>query len=100
MANLNTDLPEGDPDDSEETLLALPTGERRDCLVPPAAAGVRLDRHLAEVWPDLSRSRLQDLIREGHVSVAGRPVSKPRQALAAGDPVVVQIPAPTVADSP
>lgn len=97
MANLTTDLPEGDPDDPEEEL-ALPTGEQRDCLVPPAAAGVRLDRHLAEVWPDLSRSRLQDLIREGHVSVAGRPVSKPRQALAAGDSVVVRIPVPSVAD--
>jgi 23S rRNA pseudouridine1911/1915/1917 synthase len=35
--------------------------------VPAASAGERLDRVLAGAWPDLSRSRIQALIREGHV---------------------------------
>ena len=30
-------------------------------------SGSRLDRLLAEAWPDLSRSRIQDLMRQGHV---------------------------------
>jgi 23S rRNA pseudouridine1911/1915/1917 synthase len=37
-------------------------------------AGPRLDRYLAETWPDLSRSRLQHLIADGLVSVNSAPV--------------------------
>ena len=37
----------------------------------------RLDRLLAAIWPDLSRSRLQALIREGRVTIGGGAVSHP-----------------------
>jgi len=39
------------------------------------ADGLRLDVWLAQKLPDLSRSRIQSLIREGHVLVEGRTVS-------------------------
>ncbi|WP_375462111.1 RluA family pseudouridine synthase [uncultured Enterovirga sp.] len=44
----------------------------------------RLDRALAEAWPDLSRSRLQALIRDGHVTVNDAVVSNPAARSAAG----------------
>ncbi len=57
----------------------------------PEDLGQRLDKHLARKLPDLSRSRLQDLIRDGHVTLNGRP-AKASTALKAGDAVVLTIP--------
>ena len=54
-------------------------------------AGTRLDRWLSSQQPELSRSRVQALIREGHITVGGR-VVKPHQKLAAGMEVHVAIP--------
>ncbi|MDB5589735.1 MAG: rluA [Enterovirga sp.] len=44
----------------------------------------RLDRVLAEAWPDLSRSRLQALIREGCVALDGGVVLDPSLRMAGG----------------
>ncbi len=57
------------------------------------ADGERLDRFLAAACEDLSRSRLQDLISEGHAAVDGRPV-KPATRLKLGQSVTLSIPAP------
>ena len=59
--------------------------------VPPEHAGKRLDVWLARAFPDLSRSRLQALIGDGHVRVNGRQV-KPSQKAVAGTSVTVDIP--------
>lgn len=56
--------------------------------------GQRLDKHLTGRLPDLSRSRLQDLIRDGHVTLNTRP-AKASVSLKAGDAVSVIIPEPT-----
>ena len=42
------------------------------CAVTPEQAGQRLDRVLAVLMPDLSRSRLQELIGKGAVMLNGR----------------------------
>lgn len=60
--------------------------------------GQRLDRFLAEQAPDLSRSRLQALIREGAVTLNGAP-AKPKQALALGDRIILIIPEPSLAEA-
>jgi 23S rRNA pseudouridine1911/1915/1917 synthase len=52
----------------------------------------RLDRALARALPDLSRSRLQDLIRAGAVSVAGRAVADPSLKVAPGAEMRVAVP--------
>lgn len=52
----------------------------------------RLDSFLAERLDELSRSRIQDLIREQHILLNGQP-TKPRQAVHAGDRIEVSIPA-------
>jgi 23S rRNA pseudouridine1911/1915/1917 synthase len=54
--------------------------------IEPAQAGARLDQFLAAQVPALSRSRLQALIREGHITVNAAPV-KPGAKLRAGDAV-------------
>jgi len=43
-----------------------------DAVVPSSAAGQRLDQVLTELFPDFSRTRLQQWIRSGHVTVDGR----------------------------
>ena len=59
--------------------------------VPPDGAGQRLDVWLNTREPDLSRSRLQDLIRAGHVRLDGR-ASKPSHKLATGAVVTIEVP--------
>ncbi|HEY1084677.1 MAG TPA: RluA family pseudouridine synthase [Prosthecobacter sp.] len=53
--------------------------------------GTRLDKHLAGRLPDLSRSRLQDLIRDGHVTLNGK-ATKASVALKGGDSISLTIP--------
>jgi 23S rRNA pseudouridine1911/1915/1917 synthase len=55
--------------------------------------GVRLDRFLASVLPDRSRSQVQRLIKDGHIRVAGRE-SKPNQHVKAGQIVSIELPEP------
>ena len=54
----------------------------------------RIDRALARAWGDLSRSRLQALIREGCVAVGGVAVRDPGQKLAGGASVTLDLPPP------
>lgn len=48
--------------------------------VPPTAAGRRLDQVLAELFPEYSRSRLQQWVREGRARVDGR-IVRPKEKL-------------------
>jgi 23S rRNA pseudouridine955/2504/2580 synthase len=58
---------------------------------PEAAQGERLDRFLATAQTDLSRNRLQGLIREGRVRVNGAP-GRSSLRLRAGDAIEIEIP--------
>jgi 23S rRNA pseudouridine1911/1915/1917 synthase len=64
-----------------------------DLSVPAPGRGERLDRFLAAAQTDLSRSRLQGLIRAGRVSVNGR-AARSSHRLRDGDRVQVQVPEP------
>ncbi len=61
--------------------------------VPEDGAGERIDRFLASVIPNHSRSQLQRLIKEGSVRLGGQAI-KPNHAVRAGEEIVVSIPAP------
>ena len=63
-----------------------------ELTVPAAAAGHRLDRFLADALAHLSRSRVQALIRGGHVRLNHRPASKPAEALRTADVVAWEEP--------
>jgi 23S rRNA pseudouridine1911/1915/1917 synthase len=62
--------------------------------VPADSEGVRLDRFLVSVLPQQSRSQIQRLIRDGHVSVAGRG-AKANHPVRTGERIAVEIPPPT-----
>lgn len=74
---------------AEQQPLALEVAEQN--------AGDRLDRFLASVVPDLSRSYAQQLIGDGHARVNGK-AAKPSAALQAGDVVTVTLPLPQPTD--
>lgn len=63
--------------------------------VPASARGTRLDRYLAQALADtgLTRSRLQALIEEQHVTV-GKDLGKASQKLKGGESVRVNVPPP------
>lgn len=70
--------------------------------VPPATrtfhvaadeAGERLDRYLARLLPERSRSGIARLIEDGRVSVAGKVATKSGHPLKAGDAIAVDEPA-------
>ena len=62
--------------------------------IPDGAQLIRLDLFLSDIHEDLSRSRIQTLIRKGLVSVNGAP-AKPSYQLKAGDQVSVVVPTPS-----
>lgn len=64
--------------------------------VPPEARGERLDQHLSRTFPELSRSRIQALIDEGHVRVDGRPPKGSARARG-GELIEIDVPAPVPA---
>jgi 23S rRNA pseudouridine1911/1915/1917 synthase len=54
---------------------------------------IRLDKYVCQQLPELSRSRAQRLIADGHITVNGRP-AKPGLKLNTGDSIKVVIPPP------
>ncbi|TPL76630.1 RluA family pseudouridine synthase [Mesorhizobium sp. B2-3-13] len=59
------------------------------------AAGQRLDQWLAAaLGPDMSRSRVQMLIRQGGVVIDGKPVNETKRKMSAGENVSVAMPEP------
>ena len=67
-------------------------------VITLAAVGERLDRALALAWPDLSRSRLQALIRDGHVRLGADIVRNPAARTEAGQDVRLAVPAAAPAE--
>jgi len=65
--------------------------------VPDDSDGVRLDRFLASVVADRSRSQIQRLIKDQSVRVAGQ-VAKSNQPVKAGQIVVLDVPEPVEAE--
>lgn len=61
--------------------------------VSPEDAGVRIDKYLAEQLPDITRSYLQKLLKDGSVQMNGKPV-KASTKTAAGALIALTIPEP------
>jgi 23S rRNA pseudouridine1911/1915/1917 synthase len=71
---------------------------REKLTVGETEAGQRLDRFLALRLPDLSRSRLQALLRAGEVTLAGVPIAALGGKVRAGQTYEVHVPAPVAAE--
>ncbi len=57
--------------------------------------GIRVDKFLSESLPDLSRSRIQKLLVDGHITLNGEK-TRPSHKLKVGDVLEVTIPEPTL----
>jgi len=66
--------------------MSAPRQEALAAVVPESLAGARLDRALAELFPDFSRSRLQGWVKDGRCVVDGR-VGRNKDKLAGGERV-------------
>src|SRR5437870_5156065 len=71
-----------------------PFGRRLSVTVAAGDDGVRLDRALQRQLPELSRTRLKQLILDGQVSSDGRLLRDPAQRATAGAVVIVMLPEP------
>lgn len=65
-----------------------------DIIVEVESAGVRLDKFLAEKLPDVSRSRVQALIEQGHIRISGISSADASTKTKAGMEIAVEIPEP------
>jgi 23S rRNA pseudouridine1911/1915/1917 synthase len=87
-APLETPPPDDVPDDEAET--GAPA-ELRAWSIPPALHGERLDRALADLVPEFSRSYLQSLVAGGAVALDGRAVVRPAHRVRAGASVRIEL---------
>ena len=65
-----------------------PVTDVRETRVPPELAGQRFDQALARLFPQYSRSRLTQWIKDGHVLLDGKP-ARPRDAVIGGQRVAL-----------
>jgi 23S rRNA pseudouridine1911/1915/1917 synthase len=71
---------------------------RHETRTAPASGG-RLDQVLLGLFPDQSRSRLQQWIQQGQVGVDGKALTKPGVRLRGGETITVHVPPPTPAEN-
>jgi 23S rRNA pseudouridine1911/1915/1917 synthase len=79
--------PDGEPDADEGEVLAEPERgdvERRASIVGDELHGQRLDKALVAMAPEFSRSHLQTLIEDGHVTLEGRVAATASRKVRAG----------------
>jgi len=82
-----------------EDHMTLDADDIRELMVPVEEPAERLDRVLAQSFADLSRNRLQGLIRDGRVNVDGSVVTDTKRKVGGGTYIVIRIP-PAVAPEP
>jgi 23S rRNA pseudouridine1911/1915/1917 synthase len=76
---------------------ASSAGDVRTLTIAESQAGERLDRVLAAAWPDLSRSRLKQLIEAGSVTAGARVLDDPAAYVKAGTEIRLVVPPATAA---
>src|SRR5262245_8045591 len=70
-----------------------------EATIDAGLSGMRLDRALANLLPDLSRERLKALILANHVRRNGVTVTDPSAKVADGEGFAVDLPAPAPAEA-
>src|SRR5918996_1225594 len=74
-------------------------GNRHAAEADASDEEMRLDRFLSTRLPELSRTRVQNLIREGHVSVGGATIVDVKYRVKPGDHFTLNVP-PTAPPEP
>lgn len=57
-------------------------------IIPDSLGGTRLDQALAKLWPDFSRTQLQEWIKKAEITVDGKP-SKARDVVMGGEIILM-----------
>lgn len=71
-----------------------------EATIAQAQDGMRLDRALADLLPDLSRERLKALINDGHVRSTGQPIKIGTTIkVATGQSFAITLPAPVALET-
>ena len=78
-------------EDLDDSVDSPVEAELREWVVDEAQHGMRLDRTLAELIPEFSRSYLQQLIEAGAVTQNGAPLCKPALKVRAGEHGVIEL---------
>lgn len=68
-----------------------PAAELAEIPIPAELSGLRFDQALAQLFPEYSRSRLSQWVKDGRVLLDGRP-ARPRDAVMGGQKIQVQVP--------
>src|SRR5881396_2347864 len=71
-----------------------PGARRVEITIGSEDGGVRLDRALQRQLPELSRTRLKQLILDGRIESGGALLRDPAQRASAGDSILVTLPEP------
>src|ERR1700738_4578363 len=77
---------------SLEQVSSSNSGQRLEVTVGGDEGSPRLDRVLAVLRPELSRSRLKALILAGSVTARGAPLRDPAYHVAKGDTITIDVP--------
>lgn len=93
---MSNSLPDTDIDDGDEYEGCAPDSSPITFQLAPEFCGVRLDKALSQLLPEYSRSRIQQWIDGGHVTVDGKPARSKTTML--GDETVVIIPQSAASD--
>ena len=70
----------------------------RQAVIPPELAGFRLDRAAAQLWTEFSRSRIQQWIESGALTLDGAR-AEPRHKLKGGETIAVDAEIETVLEA-
>lgn len=85
-------LPDGDIDLVDDDTMPTLAPETLTGAFGPEAAGQRLDKALAGLFPAVSRSRLKSLVEQGHLALDGAPETDPSRKAKAGVAVALALP--------
>jgi 23S rRNA pseudouridine1911/1915/1917 synthase len=89
---ISTGVPEDVGTESEaDPVEGAQEPELRDCVVPASMHGWRIDKTLATLVPEFSRSYLQQLMADGAVLIRGAVAGKPAARVLAGDRLRVEL---------
>ena len=86
---MTTTLPDTDIDDGDAYESLAPDSSPITLKLTPDYCGMRLDKALSQLLPEYSRSRLQQWIDAGHVTVDGKPV-RGKSTMLGDESIVVQ----------
>ena len=81
-----------DQDESDLSSLEQAALETHEIVVPSISDGLRLDRVLADAFPERSRTHLQKWITDGQIQLDRRPALKPSQLVREGQTLLIEIP--------